>query len=365
MNPAKSIVKMILRLATFILMAITILAACSGFVPPMIWSLPAVFMLFFPYLLILLGVVSVIWLCFGAWITSGLGVVAIIASMQIAPHAFPTSFSKTPASNAKTFTLLTYNICHGNNVKGDSAGLSRSLSYLIESKPDIVLLQEFNGLNNREVVDGSTEQFDSLRKIYPYILEGRNVFMTMLSKYPAVEMHRYPASTDQLVSYLVNIGGKKVEILSSHLASYRLTPEERDVVSDLKSGSRSRQGVSELRGSIFHKLGEAFRTRTLDAELVRQIVERGYPDMIVCGDFNDVADSWAYRRILGVGLRDATSETTFGYLPSFNDNYFFFRIDHVLYRGDMRAIELKRPKVVASDHYPLLVTFEFTPKRAK
>jgi len=363
MNPIGPIIRIPLRVASFLLMAVTILASFCGYVPPAVWAAPGVLMLFFPYLLILLGVVSLAWFCFGKWIMGGLGILSIIFAMGISPHAFPMAFTKTPASRSRTFTLLTYNICHGENLTGGESDYSRSLSYIINSGADVVVLQEFREFSKTETPCAIRQQFDSLKRIYPYHLEGKTTNSSLLSKYPAVEGQRYQASTDKIISYFLTIDGRKVEILNCHLASYMLTPGERDVVSDLKSGSRYRQGMSELKGSIYPKLKEALRARANDALLVRSIIDDGWPDMIVCGDFNDVADSWVYRQIAGKDMRDANAETSFGYLPSFNDNYFYFRIDQVLYRGNLRALSLQRPKVKASDHYPLIVKFEFTPAR--
>lgn len=365
MNPARPILRLALKIATFVLMVLTLASAAGGFVPPAIWSLPSTGVLFFPYLLGLLAIASAIWLVCGAWFTGIAGITAVIISLQLSPNAIGFSTSKTPASGSKRFTILTYNVSHGTNIKASQSPLSRSFSYIIGSGADIVALQEFNILSHQYNPDVNQSQIDSLKKIYPYIVNGKSVNMTVLSKYPVAEKERHQATTDHIVSYYVRIAGRDIEILNAHLASYRFSDKERMVVTDLKSGSRTRQGVAELKGNISRKLGDAFRNRSLDAVMMRGIADRGLPDMIICGDFNDVPDSWTYRHIAGKDFRDAVSGTTFGYLPTFNDNHFYFRIDHILFRGNLKALSAERKKISASDHYPLLATFELTPRKNK
>ena len=365
MNPARPIFRLALKIATFALMALTLASSAGGFVPPAIWSLPAALVLIFPYLTGALVIVSVIWLACGAWLTGIAGIVAVIISLQLSPDTIGFSTSKTPASGSKRFTLLTYNVSHGTNIKASPSPLSRSFSYIIGSGADIVMLQEFNILSHKYNPDVSQSQIDSLKKIYPYIVNGKSANMTVLSKYPVAEKGRWQATSDHIVSYYARIAGRDIEIINAHLASYRFSDKERMVVTDLKSGSRTRRGVAELKGSISRKLGDAFRNRSLDAVMMRGIADTGLPGMIICGDFNDVPGSWAYRHIAGKDFRDAVSSTTFGYLPTFNDNHFYFRIDHILSRGDLKALSAEREKINASDHYPLLATFELTPRKNK
>ena len=78
----------------------------------------------------------------------------------------------------------------------------------------------------------------------------------------------------------------------------------------------------------------------------------------MAGDFNDIQGSYALRTILGDGdMHDAYAENAFGPTITYHGNRFYFRIDHVLYRGDMEAVDIERGDTPSSDHYPLLTTF--------
>ena len=58
-------------------------------------------------------------------------------------------------------------------------------------------------------------------------------------------------------------------------------------------------------------------------------------------------------------MHDAYAQNAFGPTITYHGNRFYFRIDHVLYGGDMEAVDIERGDVPSSDHYPLLTTFVF------
>ena len=158
---------------------------------------------------------------------------------------------------------------------------------------------------------------------------------------------------------------KKLVVAMVHLYSYGLSEEERMVVTDINSVETAKSSVREFKGSIRQKLGEAFKTRAVDAVKLREELDdisKNIP-LIVCGDFNDVPASWTYNIIRGDDLRDAYSETNFGPAITYNLHAFYFHIDQMLYRGPLRALDLSVGDINSSDHYPLLAEFEFLPSK--
>ena len=97
------------------------------------------------------------------------------------------------------------------------------------------------------------------------------------------------------------------------------------------------------------------------ADILRALDKVSGP-LIVCGDFNDVPESWCYRLLRGDDLRDAYVETSFGPLITYNRHAFWFHLDQILYRGPLQALSVKKGRLRSSDHYPLLAEFEFTNK---
>ena len=58
-----------------------------------------------------------------------------------------------------------------------------------------------------------------------------------------------------------------------------------------------------------------------------------------------------------MGFRDAYNELGLGPGITYHANRFWFRIDHILYKGNMEARWLVRQRHKSSDHYPLVTRF--------
>ena len=78
---------------------------------------------------------------------------------------------------------------------------------------------------------------------------------------------------------------------------------------------------------------------------------------MVCGDFNDVVDSWAYSVIAGDDMKDAYLEAGCGPLATYNAHNLYFNIDHILYRGKLKAVNFGKGNLKSSDHYPIFSYF--------
>lgn len=360
------ILRLAARLVTFAIFVCTLISAFSGYIPPVYWSAPSVAVLVFPYLFIATAVAGVLWLLCRKYLMTVMAVVILIVCMPVAKDAVPFNFPDTPSVGKNTFTLLTYNILHGiDNEKGeDSPGYSRSLSYVINSGADIVCIQELYALSESETPAATKAQFDSIRRIYPFIISRKGLSMFLLSKYPAVFGHVEKNVPGNIVTYHLKIKGRTVELINVHLTSYELTSKERKVISDLAE-IHPRSSATHFKQALSGKLLKAFKKRSEDADALRSLIDNALPNLIVCGDFNDVPASWAYRKIKGKDLSDARAQTSFGPGITYNDHYFYFQLDQILYRGDFKAIQTDIGSLKASDHYPVKVTFEFIPSKNK
>jgi endonuclease/exonuclease/phosphatase (EEP) superfamily protein YafD len=56
-------------------------------------------------------------------------------------------------------------------------------------------------------------------------------------------------------------------------------------------------------------------------------------------------------------MKQVYTEVCTGPDITFYANRFYFRIDHVLYRGALSPVRQERGKVKYSDHYPVLTRF--------
>jgi endonuclease/exonuclease/phosphatase family metal-dependent hydrolase len=173
---------------------------------------------------------------------------------------------------------------------------------------------------------------------------------------------KFPISNSRLIDYKsksngssvheLEINGKTMTLINNHLESFKLTMEDKSRYSDFIKAIGP-ETFDSLRGTIQQKLGPAYIKRAKQARAVAKEIENSQNDYIlVCGDFNDTPVSYAHRVIQGP-LKDAFAESGRGAGITYNQNYFWFRIDHILCSDNMQSLNCTVDKVTYSDHYPV------------
>lgn len=114
---------------------------------------------------------------------------------------------------------------------------------------------------------------------------------------------------------------------------------------------------------LLGKLAEASALRAPQADAIAQAVEQSkYSTVIVCGDFNDTPISYTHR-VASQGLNDAFTQSGQGLGISYNQNKFYFRIDHILTSKNLQTYNCTVDKSIKdSDHYPIWCYFTFKEK---
>lgn len=261
---------------------------------------------------------------------------------------------------------MTFNMIHGWDQEGKQSDRNRTVDYIINSGADIVCLQEvIKFAPGGDIPNFTDEQFEQIKKIYPWQVGDPSNDMKVLSKYPIVFENGYnyingDFDKKRYTFYKLNINGHRLTLINVHLLSFMLTPQERDVVTNIRSVETAKESYRELKGDIREKLSAGFKKRKKDVQILRETIDRIKGPMIICGDFNDVPESYAYRLLKGEDLRDAYVETGFGPMITYNKHAFWFHLDQVFYRGDLKALSVKKGDTKVSDHFPLMTEFEFT-----
>lgn len=351
------------KILTWALALLTLLAAYGGYIPPAVWSTPSVLALAYPYLALLTLIAGMAWLVWRRFFPAIVCGAALLLGSGALLANLPFSSPRSSAPGEKPFTLMTYNVMGGDDVRNPDDSHSRTFQYILDTKADIVCMQEM-ALPKAGQTQGLTPGMaDSLFSMYPYVVSTPDGDFCLLSKYPAkgVRAGKGSSASNCFELYRITIGQRTLHVMNLHLASYLLSPDERRVVTDIRGVRSARRSVREFKGSILNKLKSSYRQRAIDAEAVREIIDSIRGPLVVCGDFNDVPASWAYRTIRGEDLRDAYADTGLGMMVTYNLHGFYFHIDQIFYRGALRALSVKKGKVNSSDHFPLLATFALTP----
>ena len=365
------ILRLIGRILSYILYGVTLLAAFGGKVDPQYMTLPAMLVLILPYLVIATLIVSIIWFLNRRIIPGALGIVVLVAGWSSIGPAVPISFPNKAPEGSKTFTILTFNSLHLDDLKSPSGGADRAVRFLLNCGADIICLQELEDWNDCvEIQDLTPALRDSLFARYPFQAGSKSSDLKVLSRYP-VELQKVtspgPFKRAHRYDYFrLRIDGRPLDLINMHISSYSLSDKERQVLTDIHSPSSARHSVAEFKGSIFNKMRQSFRERARNVDELIAFASSLQGPLIVCGDFNDVPSSWAYRKMIDAGFQDAYSETSFGPTYTYNKHLFLFHIDQIFYRGALVPLKVSRLGHDTSDHYPLIAEFALentVPKR--
>lgn len=339
----------------------TLLAGYGGYINPDKFALAQLANMTFPGWIVLTLILLAVNLFIRkklAWLSVAVLVACIGPILTISPLNF-TSRSLSPDDESRTFTLLTYNVYNFRDNQGVNPEWgNRTLSYILSTDADIVCLQESSNLNGV----GKKAQRDSINSRYPYRLYSNRSGEVLLSKYHATEIDTPQPDwgSGSFCAYDVEVEGHEVTVVNCHLQSIGLTDDDKELyreLTDKELRNPSRSELSKVKNGIVTKLLAAFRIRAQQARYIKEFLATRKGNVILVGDFNDVPGSYAYRTIKSDGLKDAYSECAFGPTVTYNDNRFYFRIDQMLYWGDLEAVRIKRGDLRSSDHYPLLATF--------
>lgn len=309
----------------------------------------------------------------------------MIASMAVAcvpvSRLCPLNISRGQVVDSdSTFTVMTFNVAAFPRLyEGDTSAVMRTI---LDLNPDVAVIQEMMHADrpfHYDEVAAIKDYIPLLNQQFPYRSYPYKDDVAILSKYPFTidtivpPQHGYDALNVysdldhyESLAFDIEVNGHPVRLIGTHLRSYGLSNADKrmlgshtDEHSDVAHGSRV-DGMS-----LWSKLRRAFALRTREADEVRDAIDLGPQTVIVCGDFNDVTDSYCYRLIAGGDMHDAWQQCGRGYVPTYSRFPLWFRIDHMLYRGDIQAIDCTiHTDVVqthtSSDHYPMVTTFEFT-----
>ncbi|MBE6309946.1 MAG: hypothetical protein E7080_02690 [Bacteroidales bacterium] len=363
-----SIIKNIGILITIIVGIIMTASAYCGYIDPEDSAKFAIIGMIFPIMLILHLFILIIWLITRRWLISLLSV-AFLATCYPAVSTFsPLNFcSKNTEDSDSTFKVLTYNVMNFDdfeNIKGEN----RTLRYILDKNADFVILQEASAKIKMDNLDLIQQHIPELNSKYPY-REQRLRDVVILSKYPyTVENERLDEGNKpykKSAIYKVNIKGRELYIIGVHLESLRLTDNDKALYKDITNISSSSEKLNEkivedVKSGLLTKLATAFKQRATQAKNLREYINSlDHKNIILCGDFNDTPFSFSYNTIMGDDMSDAYKECALGPTITFHDNRFYFRIDHIMYKGDFEAIDIERGNDKSSDHYPLMATFKW------
>lgn len=318
------------------------------------------FGLMFPYLALLLLFSVIFW-----WVVkpalSLISIITLLAGfMQFSVlMALNTNQSYKIKKDTSRLRILDWNIRSFNGLsnKRDKEKIDRiSIAQAIISRnPDVVCLQEFNHSNRSDNFSLFTQHFpyhyfsrDFERENYGYVA-GSIIF----SKFPIVNSGKvqYPGrNSESLIFADIQTPQKVIRVFTTHLQSFRFNQRDYEGIDKIKKTEDEALNASK---TLIQKMKIAFTKRGEQARIVREALNVSPHPSVVCGDFNDVPNSYTYfhikkdwqdaflKKSLGIG------RTYMGVAPTLRIDYVLPDKNFIIHQFDMIDEDL-------SDHLMLI-----------
>ena len=361
-----------------ILAVVSFLAACcNNLLHPGRYWFVAILGVGFPFLAALLLFFIIFWLFFHSrW--TWLSLLALIigwyqVSALFAFHPF-NSFDTSKATGS--FRVMQWNVSRFDQMTRKPRGENYRLmifDFIKQMDPDVLCMEEFFESNNPKELDENIPYITKELK-YPYYYFARDHRrydglyehgVAIFSKYPIADTLRIRYSgpdslsgKESLIHTDININGQLVRVFATHLQSLRFDGNDYGTLHRIASADDS--AVTKSMG-IIKKFRTAYNLRSAQAELVRrELDDSPYPE-ILCGDFNDIPNSFTYFKIRG-DRNDVFLKKGFGIGRSFASISPTLRIDFILADTKLEILQFKKTKLPYSDHYPLVADFKIPAK---
>jgi endonuclease/exonuclease/phosphatase family metal-dependent hydrolase len=353
---AKHVFQYFVVTANILAALLLVASAYSDRVPPETSMTFSYLGLIFPFICLLNLLFFIYWLFMRKGVFMLIGLVTLVLCWNPVSSYFPVHF-QTPVPEENVIKVLTYNVMSFAYTDHTKEKPNKIVQYIAESGADIVCMQEYlvfaRGENRL-----TAKKLDKALSMYPYssVVKQKTLEygVAVYSKYPIITSRKikYPSKYNGSAIFSLDVNGKTLTLINNHLESFKLTMEDKGRYSDFVTGA-GLETFDGLRGTIQQKLGPAFLIRAKQARVVADEISNNKSDyLLVCGDFNDTPISYAHRKIQG-SLLDAFAETGNGPGTTYNQNYFWFRIDKILHSANMEAYNCTVDKVKYSDHYPV------------
>lgn len=358
MKTFKLLLHILFTIANVLVVVLFLVSAFSDRISPEKHLIFSYIGLAFPVFLFLNFLFILYWLFLTKWKLALIGIAAFIIALEPVTSYLPFHSMKSPVPE-NSIKVLTYNVM-GFAYKNHSVDDPNSIvEYIADSNADIVCIQEYSVSKSGNNL--TAKKLKQALKMYPYrsvIGLNSNKYQTsgiaVFSKFPILHSHRidYKSTFNGSSIHELDVRGKTVTLVNNHLESFKLTMEDRSKYSQAIRNLDS-EALGDLKGTLKQKLGTAFLIRAKQAEKVaEEIKETKSEYILVCGDFNDTPISYAHRTIQG-SLIDAFAESGRGLGVSYNQNKFWFRIDHIMHSSNIKSYRCTVDKVNYSDHYPM------------
>lgn len=361
--------KRVFIIINVVVSSLFLLACSNAFLPPQQFWFISLLGIGFPFLLILVLACLLFWTIFRSrWAFLSLACLIIGYTNIRALIAFHYGKAYTEAKPKDAIRVLSWNVSWFDEQKRSEKNRvtyrKDILAFIKKMNPDILCFQEYVEPNTRFRTYNNRHDITILGYPYSMVVTDytgwKNTWQTgvaIFSKYPILDsLHtRYPGpksfrAGESLIATDIDYNGRKVRIFTTHLQSFVLKPKDYRDIEIIKSASDSMIYASK---SVVRKLAQGYRFRGQQVDIVKRYLDSSPYPTIICGDFNDIPNSYTYFKIRG-NRKDAFTEAGKGIGRTFFNLAPTLRIDYIMPDKNFSVLQYFRYLLPYSEHYPVI-----------
>lgn len=342
-----------------------LLVCLVPFLPPGKFWFIAVLGLIYPFLLALLIISLIVCILVRTkWVFLSLAALVLSWQQLSVLLALRTKKEFNTELNNKTLRVLSWNVSRwtesANSMKEKQGNSYRSLMMdAVQSEnADVLCFQEFFECYAPDFFPANIPPLEKMGYQYHYFSPSSKIvndlFQTgliILSKYPIADTAFFKTVAGEHsegFSYAdIKFQNQTIRFFNTHLESIGMNREDyRDV------------GKTETARTIAGKIKRSYYLRAQQADHLRREMDRSPYPVVLCGDLDDVPNSYTYFKAKG-NLQDAFLKKGSGLGSTFQFISPTLRIDYMMADKRLKVEQFKQPGYKYSDHYPLMMDISF------
>ena len=341
------------------------LACLAPFLHPQQWWFISFLGLAFPFLLMTVILFLLLWLLLLKPKYAVFSALALLLGYKSIGVFFafnkPGSFSH--AKEPQTLRIATWNVARfiemkRNNNKGSRTRI-KMMELIRQQDADVVCLQEFFHSLDSLWYQNLNYIRDNLN--YPYWFFSHDVDgdvhytgSIIFSRFPIIDsgMIRYPRPSlpEALIHADIKLNDDTIRVYTTHLQSLQFGKKDYERIGNIESVEDSLLSNSR---TILSKIKKGLINRSIQADLISEVLgDSPYP-VLFCADLNDVPDSYSYFTVRN-GMQDAFLKKGFGIGRTFSSLSPTLRIDYIFADKNFQIKQFNRLVKNYSDHYMIV-----------
>ena len=341
------------------------LACLAPFLHPQKWWFISFLGLAFPFLLVAIILFLLLWIFFRKpkyVVFSALALLLGFKSIGVF-FAFNNVRSFSYSKEPHTLRIASWNVARfiemkRNNNKGSQTRL-KMMELIRQQNADVICLQEFFHSLDSAWYQNLNYIRDNLN--YPYWFFSHDVDgdvhytgSIIFSRFPIIDsgMIRYPRPTlpEALIHVDIKLNDDTIRVYTTHLQSLQFGKKDYERIGNIENVEDSLLANSR---TILSKIKKGVINRSIQADLINEVLgDSPYP-VLFCADLNDVPDSYSYFTVRN-GMQDAFLKKGFGIGRTFSAISPTLRIDYIFADKNFKIKQFNRLVKNYSDHYMIV-----------